>query len=108
MKQKIIGLMEDKLQRKIVTKFVGLRPKIYSYLTDNGCYDKKIKDIKKCLIKWETKFKTYRLSRKKWNKTAEKKIECLCRKAEKKHTQRFVKRQNINNKTTTKVTYGWS
>ena len=38
-----IGLMKDKLERKIITKFVGLRPKIYSYLTDNGCYDKKNK-----------------------------------------------------------------
>ena len=64
--------MKDKLERKIITKFVGLRPKIYSYLTDNGCYDKKIKDIKNCVIKRETKFKNYKLSSRKLNKTEKK------------------------------------
>ena len=64
--------MKDKLERKIIIKFVGLRPKIYSYLAGNGCYDKKIKDIKNCVIKRETKFKNYKLSRRKLNKTEKK------------------------------------
>ena len=34
--EKVIGLMKDELGGKIVTKFVGLRPKIYSYLKDNN------------------------------------------------------------------------
>ena len=30
-----------------MTKFVGLRPKTFSYLTNDGCYDKKAKTTKK-------------------------------------------------------------
>ena len=43
--------MKDKLDRKIVTKFFGLRTKTYSYLTDGGSEDKKVKGTKKCLVK---------------------------------------------------------
>ena len=39
----MIGLMKDKLDRKTMTKFVGLKPKIYSYLADDSCYDKRQK-----------------------------------------------------------------
>ena len=43
--------MKDKLDRKIVTKFFGLRTKTYSYLTDGGSEDKKVKGTKNCLVK---------------------------------------------------------
>ena len=46
--KKVIGLMKDELDGKIMTKFVGLRAKTYSYLIDNGNEDKKAKDTKKC------------------------------------------------------------
>ena len=38
--------MKDKLGRKIVTKFVALRPKTYSYLMDDGNSGKKAKGAK--------------------------------------------------------------
>ena len=50
-KIKVIGLMKNELSKKIVTKFVGLRAKIYSYLIDNSTEDKKVKSTKKFLIK---------------------------------------------------------
>ena len=45
--KKVIGLMKDELGAKIMTEFVGLRPKTCSYLTDDDSEDKKAKGIKK-------------------------------------------------------------
>ena len=47
----MIGLMKDELGRKITTEFVALRPKTYSYLTDDCGEDEKAKGTKKCVIK---------------------------------------------------------
>ena len=49
--KKVIGLMKDELGGKIITEFVTLRPKTYSFLIDNGKEDKKAKGTKKCVIK---------------------------------------------------------
>ena len=49
--KKVIGLMKDELGGKIITEFVALRPKTYSFLTDDGKEDKKAKGTKKCVIK---------------------------------------------------------
>ena len=54
--KKVIGLMKDELGRKIITEFVTLRPKTYSFLTDDGKEDKKAKGTKKCIIKKIIKF----------------------------------------------------
>ena len=54
--KKIIGLMKDELDGKIITEFVTLRPKTYSFLTDYGKEDKKAKGAKKCVIKEMIKF----------------------------------------------------
>ena len=43
--------MKDELGGKSMTQFVWLRAKTYSYLTDNGSEDKKVKFTKKCVIK---------------------------------------------------------
>ena len=40
-KKKVIGLMNDELGRKFMTKFVGSRTKSYSYLADDSSEDKK-------------------------------------------------------------------
>ena len=45
-KKKVIGLMKDEFGGKIMTKFVGLRAKTYSYLIDDGSEDKKGKGTK--------------------------------------------------------------
>ena len=58
--KKIIGLMKDELGGKIITEFVILRPKTYSYLTDDGKEDKKAKGTKKCIIKKMIKFNDYK------------------------------------------------
>ena len=57
---KIIGLMKDELGGKIITEFVTLRPKTYSFLTDDGKEDKKAKGTKKCVIKKMIKFNDYK------------------------------------------------
>ena len=58
--KKIIGLMKDELDGKIIMEFVTLRPKTYSYLTDDGTEDKKAKGTKKCIIKKMIKFNDYK------------------------------------------------
>ena len=40
------GLLKDELGGKIMTEFVGLRVKNYSYLIDDGSNDKKAKGTK--------------------------------------------------------------
>ena len=54
--KKVIGLMKDELGGKVITEFVTLRPKTYSYLTDDGKEDKKAKGTKKCVIKRMIKY----------------------------------------------------
>ena len=44
--KKVIGLMKDELGGKIITEFVALRPKTYSYLTDDDINIKKVKGTK--------------------------------------------------------------
>ena len=45
--KKVIRLMKDELGRAIMTEFVALRPKLYSYEKLDGSEDKKCKGIKK-------------------------------------------------------------
>ena len=54
--KKVIGLMKDELGGGITAEFVALRPKTYSYLTDDCTENKKAKGAKKCVIKRMIKF----------------------------------------------------
>ena len=58
--KKVIGLMKDKLGGKIMTEFVPLRPKLYSYKKLDGSEDKKYKGIKKCIVKKTLTFEDYK------------------------------------------------
>ena len=58
--KKVIGLMKDELGGNIMTEYVALRPKTYSYLTDDCEEDKKVKGTKKCVIKQRLKFNDYK------------------------------------------------
>ena len=58
--KKVIGLMKDEFRRRIIREFVALRPKTYSYLTDDCKEDKKAKGTKKCVIKRMIKFDDYK------------------------------------------------
>ena len=49
--RKVLELVKDDLDGNIMTKFVGLRAKTYSYLIDNSSEDKKAKSTKNVLKK---------------------------------------------------------
>ena len=55
--KKVIGLIKHELGGEIITKFIALRPKTYSYLMDN---DKKAKGTKKCRVNKLIKFDDYK------------------------------------------------
>ena len=52
--------MKDELGRKLMTKFVRLRAKTYSYLMDSHSKDENTKGTKKCVIKRKPKFENYK------------------------------------------------
>ena len=58
--KKVIGLMKEELGGRIIREFVALRPKTYSYLTDDCKENKKAKGTKKCVIKRMIKFDDYK------------------------------------------------
>ena len=57
--KKVIGLMKDELGGEIMTEFVTLRPKMYSYKIGSA-ESKKCKGIKKCVIKKTISFEDYK------------------------------------------------
>ena len=65
--KKVIGLMKDELGGKIMTEFIALSPKLYSYKKVDGSEDtakwdkvKKCKGIKKCIVKNTITFEDYK------------------------------------------------
>ena len=58
--KKKIGLMKDELGGAIMTEFVALRPKLYSFRQLDRSEDKKCKGIKKCAVKKTLIFEDYK------------------------------------------------
>ena len=58
--KKVIGLMKDELGGAIMTEFISLRPKLYSFRKLDGAEDKKCKGIKKCVVKRTLSFEDYK------------------------------------------------
>ena len=58
--KKVIALMKDELGGAIMTVFIALRPKLYSYGKLNGAEDKKCEGIKKCMVKKTLAFDNYK------------------------------------------------
>ena len=58
--KKVIGLMKDELGGDIITEFVALRPKAYSYITNNFIEMKKAKGTKKCVVNKMLRFNDYK------------------------------------------------
>ena len=58
--KKVLGLMKDELGGGIITEFVALRPKAYSYKTEDNVESKKAKRTKKCIINKMLNFKDYK------------------------------------------------
>ena len=60
--KKVIGLMKDELGGAIMTEFIALRPKLYSYRVLGSEESKKCKGIKKCVVKKTLTFDDYKTS----------------------------------------------
>ena len=52
--------MKDELRGNIITEFVALRPKAYSYVTNNFIEMKKTKGTKKCVVNKMLRFEDYK------------------------------------------------
>ena len=55
-----MGLMKDELGGDIMTEFVALRPKAYSYITNDLIEMKKAKGTKKCVVNKMLRFIDYK------------------------------------------------
>ena len=58
--KKVIGLIKDELGSGIITEFVALRLKTYSYITNDFTELKKVKGTKKCVVRKMLRFSDYK------------------------------------------------
>ena len=58
--KKVFGMMKDGLGGYLMKEFIGLRPKSYAYLTDDGKIDKRAKGVKKCITKKNLRCNDYK------------------------------------------------
>ena len=57
--KKVIGMFKDEVAGRQITKFVGLKPKLYSFKIEESNTAKKCKGIKKAVIKKQIEFEDY-------------------------------------------------
>ena len=57
--KKVIGMFKDEVGGKQITKFVGLKPKLYSFKVEESSTTKKLKGIKKNVVKKKIEFEDY-------------------------------------------------
>ena len=48
---KVIGKMKDEANGKAITEFVGLKPKMYSYITDEGKEARRAKGVQRAVVR---------------------------------------------------------
>lgn len=48
--ENVIGKFKDEAGGKVITEFIGLKSKMYSYIKDDGCNNKTAKGVKKNII----------------------------------------------------------
>ena len=48
--ENVIGKFKDEAGGKVITEFIGLKSKTYSYIKDDGCNNKTAKGVKKNII----------------------------------------------------------
>ena len=58
--KKVISLMKDKLDGRIMTEFMALRPKLYAYKMLGGSGNKRCKGVEKCIMKKMLDFEDYK------------------------------------------------
>ena len=65
--KQVIGVLKVELGIKVMVKFVGLRAKTYTYLTDERCEEKKTKDRKRWVIEKNINLKIIKTVQKQLN-----------------------------------------
>ena len=57
--KKVMGLMKDEAKGKVITGLVGLRPKYYAHMMQDGEEEKKAKGVKKSVVANKMRFADY-------------------------------------------------
>ena len=58
--KKVVGMFKDEAGGKIISEFVGLRPKLYAYKMHEGKEEKRCKGVKKAAVKRSINFEDYK------------------------------------------------
>ena len=58
--KKVVGMFKDEAGGKIISEFVGLRPKLYAYKMHEGKEEKLCKGVKKAVVKRSINFEDYK------------------------------------------------